>query len=74
MGEFGSGDNVTIYIGSYLVFEKVVIKEVNPVFDTRVTREGWPISAEVSVVFETYEILTKEVLLDKVFQKAGGLS
>jgi hypothetical protein len=57
-----SGDNISILIGKYLTFNNVVVKEVQPTFDTAIDINGYPIRATVSVTFETYEIPTKETL------------
>jgi len=62
-----AGDRITIYVGKYLLFDSVIIKEVTPIFDTRVDEKGYPIGATVNVTFETYEILTKTGL-EKVFR------
>lgn len=61
--ERSGGDWITVEIGKYLKFESVIVKSVNPVFDTKMSTDGgYPISANVGVEIETYEILTKESL------------
>jgi hypothetical protein len=57
-----AGDNIYIAIGSYLFFSNVIVKEVQPTFDTAIDINGYPIRSTVSVTFETYEIPTKETL------------
>ncbi len=64
------GDQITIKIGNYLQFNSVIIRDVQPVFDSKLSVDGWPMRAEVSVTFETYEILTKETL-DKSLPPTG---
>jgi len=62
------GDQITIRIGNYLTFKSVIIREVQPVFDTKLSVDGWPMSTEVAVTFESYEILTKQTL-DTAFKQ-----
>ena len=50
-------------------FKSVIVKDVQPMYDTRLDADGWPIRAEVNITFQTYEIITKEVLKDEVFAK-----
>jgi len=61
------GDQITIQIGTLWKFDSVIIKEVNVDFSTKYTSEGYPISADVNLIFETYEIMIKEQL-DNVYQ------
>ena len=56
------GDDISISIGSIVTFRPVIIKDAEVVFGTRLTSNGDPISATLNIVFETYEILTKEML------------
>jgi hypothetical protein len=64
----GGGDQITVRIGNYLVFKSVIVREVRPVLDTKLSVDGWPISAEVAVTFESYEIMTKQTL-DQAFKQ-----
>ena len=63
-----NGDNISIRIGDYLIFNKVVVKDVQPTFDTAHDTNGWPIRATVMITFQTYEMPTKETLRDSVFR------
>jgi hypothetical protein len=67
----GKGDEIDIKIGNFMHYKSVIIKDVQPVFDTRMHKSGYPIGAEVNIVFETYEIMTKEALEKEVFIKRG---
>lgn len=58
--ETKAGDLISIHIGTFLQFHSVIVREVNPVFDQMMDEHGNPLSASVTMVFETYEILTKE--------------
>jgi len=60
------GENVTIWIGSYLKFVNVIVKDINTEFDSRIGVDGNPVGAKATVTFQTYEILTKESI-DNVF-------
>lgn len=64
-----AGDVISIHIGTFLKFDSVIIKEVVPVFDNRLSPDGYPISSKVAVVFQTYEVLTKSDIKDKLFQQ-----
>jgi hypothetical protein len=65
------GDKISLSIGKHLFFNSVIVKRVTPIFDTKMDKEGWPISSNVSVEFETYEVITKEDL-DDIFFSGGG--
>lgn len=70
-GKEAGGDWIDVQIGKYLKFSSVIIQSVSPVFDTRLSADGgYPISAEVNVNIETYEIMTKEALADS-FTRMG---
>lgn len=64
---------ITVSIGDFLRFEKVIVQDVNVTFDSRMSVDGFPISASVDVVFQTYEILTKETLQDAYLGKVRTL-
>lgn len=66
------GDNIEVSIGSYLKFEKVIVKDVAPVFDTKHDVSGWPISASATVTFQTYEIQTKDSIENQIFKLKKG--
>lgn len=66
------GDIITLSVGNHLFFPSVIVKEVTPTFDTRMDPDGWPISATVNVLFETYEIITKEDL-ENIFFSGGDV-
>lgn len=56
------GELITIYIGRFLVFESVVVKDVSTTFSDRIARNGHPVSASTTITFQTYEVYTKEML------------
>lgn len=61
-----AGDIISINIGRHFFFPKVILKNVLPSFDNKMDVNGWPISAEVEIIFETYEVITKSDL-DHIF-------
>lgn len=63
----GVGDIITIHIGDFLRFKTVIVREVTVDFANKFTKFGLPISATVSVQFETFEILTKDALDREVY-------
>jgi hypothetical protein len=66
------GDRIHLSIGTHLDFPSVIVRRVVPVFDTKMDKDGWPISSNVMVEFETYEIITKEDLDNIFFSGAGA--
>lgn len=56
------GDLIVVEIGSFITFWNVIVSEVSMLVPAKFTREGDPISAVVSIVFETYEMPTVEGL------------
>jgi hypothetical protein len=56
------GEEITIYIGMYLIFKSVIIKDVQITMGNKIDKSGNPISAQAFVTFQTYEILTKQAL------------
>jgi hypothetical protein len=62
-------DTISVSIGKLWHFKSVIVKEVEVTFDNKYTSEGDPISATAQLLFETYEILTKEDI-EEVYQGA----
>ena len=67
-----AGDNITIKIGKLMQFQNVIMKDCQITFLNKYTDGGNPISAKADLVFETYEILTKEAIEEAY--GAGGHS
>jgi hypothetical protein len=63
------GDKILVEVGRFLSFYNVVVKEVTPTFAERFTSDGYPISATVNIIFETYEMMTVESLEKTYTQK-----
>jgi hypothetical protein len=59
---FQGGDLIVIELGSFVTFWNVIVSEVTLLVPPKFTREGDPISATVSIIFETYEMPTVESL------------
>lgn len=60
------GDDVTLSIGRFFVFNPCIITNVVCTFDTQFEAQGQPLSATINVTFEAYYTTTKEDL-DKFF-------
>jgi len=60
--DFKGGDLIVIELGSFVTFWNVIVSEVTLQVPPRFTPEGEPVSATVSMVFETYEMPTVESL------------
>jgi len=67
----GEGDNIIINLGDFLEFSSVIIKDVQPVFSARMDTNGLPISATCTIVFESYEIMTRSAIQKAFVNKAG---
>jgi len=71
MGKF-EGENINIAVGNFLLFRNVIVQSVEAKFENRMsssTRK--PTAAKISVIFETYQILTKEELA-RIYDKSLG--
>jgi len=60
------GEHITVNVGNFLKFDHVIVKNVDVVYENRMTAKG-PVGAEVAITIQTYEMLTREGL-----QKAYG--
>jgi len=60
VNSFQGGDQILIEVGEFLTFQSVIIREVNLAVPSRFDSSGNPISAEVDLMFETYEMMTAE--------------
>jgi len=60
------GDDITLSIGRFFVFNPCIITNVVSTFDTQFEAQGQPLAATINVTFEAYFTTTKEDL-DKFF-------
>lgn len=60
------GEQISVNIGRFMTFKSVIVKEAEVVWGNKYSDSGYPVSAEVMLTFETYEMLTKQDL-DKVY-------
>ena len=60
-------ENIRIDVGMFLTFENVVVRNVDARFHSKFTPVGYPIAADVNIVFETYQILTRREFM-KIFE------
>lgn len=60
------GDDITLSIGRFFVFNPCIITNVVCTFDTQFEGQGQPLAATINVTFEAYYTTTKEDL-DKFF-------
>jgi len=63
MPVFSKGQEIRIDIGNFITFKSIVVSSVEVSFESRMAEEG-PVGAEALVTFQTYEMLTKERLLE----------
>jgi len=66
-----TGWNTKVEVGKFLVFDNVIVKDVSVTFGSRMMSSGHPTESNVEVIFETYEIVTKKVLENDVYQKGS---
>ena len=57
-----NGEYIIVELGNLVAFWNVIVSSVAVSFPPKFTREGFPISADVNIVFETYEMPTMESL------------
>jgi len=68
VSEGGAGDTITIEVGKFLTFERVIITNVSPEFSGAMSSDGYPMSAKVDVTFRTlYSLVTEQV--DNMFKQ-----
>jgi hypothetical protein len=61
-------ENITLDVGGgFLKFPSVIVKDVQVTYENRMSENG-PIGAEVVLVIETYQMLTREDLLEVINQ------
>jgi hypothetical protein len=56
------GDRIILQLGKFLNFDDVIIREVSTAYHIKMDTFGDPISADINVVLETYEIPTVQTL------------
>jgi hypothetical protein len=56
------GEWIDIQVGKYLLFKTVVVETVSVTFNKKLDTDGLPISADVAITFQTYEVITKQTL------------
>lgn len=54
-----AGDCINISVGNFMVFKNVVVHTAVAEWDPRFTSEGIPVGGKVDMVFQTYEVITK---------------
>jgi hypothetical protein len=64
------GDRIMLQLGKFLRFDDVIVREVSTTYHARMDMFGDPISADIAVVFETYEIPTVQSL-EKAYEKTA---
>lgn len=66
---FGVGDVIMIRIGRLIRFSNVIVSEVQVNMAPKLTVDGHPISSDVIITFQTYEIMTKDAMEDAYMSK-----
>lgn len=69
--KFAGGDEILVEIGQFLTFSSVVVTSVTPTIPAMFNPNGNPVRSEVSITFETYEMMTVEDL-SKVYNKTNA--
>lgn len=64
--------NISLYIGQFMYFPSVIIKDVNPTFDVILDQDKNPMRATVNVNFETFYVPTSYDL-NNMFPATAGL-
>ena len=62
------GENITVMIGRYLMFKRVVVSTIDVEFHNTLDREGRPLRADVNMNFNTFTTLTKQQL-EEIFTR-----
>lgn len=65
------GDLIMVKYGTFLNFSSVVVTDVSVRYSPKMTPDGYPISAEADVQFQTYQIETKDSLQNDIYTKVG---
>lgn len=65
---FGRGEIIDIQIGGLMLIKRVIVKKVTVEYHPRFAKGGAPMGANVSINFQTFEILTKESLDSEVYE------
>lgn len=68
------GDRIILQLGKFLNFDDVIIKEVSTAFHIKMDTFGDPISADINIIFETYEIPTVQTLAQAYEKTTLGTS
>lgn len=56
------GDFIMVELGTFLTFWNVIVRRGGVNYDVKFDKSGYPISAQAEILFETYEMPTKESL------------
>lgn len=67
LGASDEGEIISIRIGKLLRMSRVVIRDINHTFMNRFEEGGNPVSANVAIHFQTFEVLTKNSLESELY-------
>jgi len=67
-----TGEITDVHIGKLLLIKKVIVKDVTVEYLPKFVAGGLPISALVTITFETFEIATKETLDEEIYSPHAG--
>jgi hypothetical protein len=62
----GESDYISVTVGNHFIFENLIIHTPSVEYDSKLDVRGYPISAEVHLELETYEIYTKQALMQSI--------
>ena len=72
--EFGGGsEDITVSIGTFMRFTKVIILRVSPVFSTILDSSGLPMRATANVTFRTYNTPGKNNMNDILTRRSSNV-
>jgi len=54
-----NGEKITITVGKFLRFSKIVVVSVQPTFTLRLDSRGFPMRGRADVTFRTFTVLSK---------------
>lgn len=64
------GDRIILQLGKFLNFDDVIVREVSTAYHIKMDMFGDPISADINIVLETYEIPTVQTL-SRAYEKTS---
>lgn len=64
------GDRIMLQLGKFLRFDDVIVREVSTAYHIKMDAAGNPVSSDINIIFETYEIPTVQSL-ERAYEKSS---